>query len=141
MKPRINYCELKLNFFRSELTDVKSFIKERIGNRNGTYQRMTRWRNQEKESFKRDILEKTLKDNKEKMEKMEEVRLQKLDELNIKLIEMIEKKLDENLNIRELQVIRKIIRTEKWLQTNITKNNALEKIAREPIDESLLIKN
>ena len=47
------------------------------------------------------------------MEKMDEVRLQKLDELNIKLIEMIEKKLDENLNIRELQVIRKIIRTEK----------------------------
>ena len=44
---------------------------------------------------------------------MDEVRSQKLDELYNKLIEMIEKKLDENLNIRELQVIRKIIRTEK----------------------------
>ena len=60
------------------------------------------------------------------MEERLKVRLKKMDELYIRLTNKLEKKLDEELTITEMFSIWKIIRTEKGLTTNITKDPQIE---------------
>lgn len=126
MKPKIDYSELKLKFFLSEEMEVKPFIENTLGKRNGNIQKQTKGRGKEKEDYKKQILERTLEDNKEEMEERLKVRLKKMDELYIKLTKKLEKKLDEELTITEMFSIWKIIRTEKGLTTNITKDPQIE---------------
>lgn len=122
MKERIDFNKLKLDFFTSEYSEVKPFIEENQGKRNGNLQKKTKGRAKEKEDYKLAILNKTLEDNKEEMEERLKIRLRKMDDLYIKLTNKLEKKLEEDLSITELFNIWKIIRVEKGLTTNITKD-------------------
>ncbi len=127
MKSKIDYNELKLKFFLSEEKEVKPFIEKNVGKRNGNIQKQTKGRIKEKHDYKSEILSKALEDNKEEMEENTKTRLKKMDELHNKITLKIEKKLEEeNLSVSDLVNLRKIIRTEKGLTTNITKDPEIE---------------
>jgi len=134
MKKNIDYSKLKLDFFTSEYNEVKPFITETKGKRNGNLQKITKGRAKEKEDYKLAILNKTLEDNKEEMEERLKVRLKKMDDLYIKLTNKLETKLEEDLTIKELYDLWKIIRVEKGLTTNITKDPENEAKIQEKLE-------
>ena len=123
MKKNLDYNALKLDFFLSG-DDLKTFIKNNIGKINWNITRKTAGWVKERDNYKQEILNKALEDNKTEVSKRLEAKLSKIDELYFKFIGMLGEELErEDLTITELYTIRKILRTEKGLQTNITKTD------------------
>lgn len=134
MKEKIDFNELKLKFFTSDETEIKPFIEKNVGKRNGNIIKKTKGRGKEKQDYKLAILNNALEDNKEEMEERLKARLKKMDELYIKLTLKLEKKLEEDLSIKELYDLWKIIRVEKGLTTNITKDPENEAKIQEKLE-------
>lgn len=126
MKKNLDYNALKLDFFLSE-DDLKTFIKNNIGKINWNITRKTAGWVKARDEYKQEILNKALEDNKTEVSKRLEAKLNKIDELYFKFINMLWEELErEDLTIAEYYTIRKILRTEKGLPVNITKEQEIK---------------
>ena len=145
-KQKHDYKQLKLEFFQSDIDEVKVFIESKFGQwkRSWNFNKNTRWWSKEKQAHKEKILQKAL-DRKAKEEaKSLEIPTDQLMKAKKTVIWLLMKKLQDsieswNINIAEQEKILKMIKTELWEPTNISKTDAT--IKSEPIDENLLIKN
>ncbi len=128
MKKKIDYQELKINFFASGFDEVKPFIQNELKTRNGQLAKKTTGRGKEKEKFKEAILNQALENSKEELEKRAEYKIKKIDNLYYKFILGLEERINKinELSIAEAYTLRKILRTEKGLTTNITKDPETE---------------
>lgn len=126
MKKNLDYNALKLDFFLSG-DDLKTFIKNNIGKINWNITRKTAGWVKARDEYKQEILNKALEDNKTEVSKRLEAKLNKIDELYFKFINMLWEELErEDLTIAEYYTIRKILRTEKGLPVNITKEQEIK---------------
>ena len=151
-KQKWDYKQLKLDFFQSDIDEVKVFIETKYGQWrwNGTLNKNTRWRWKEKQEYKDKILQKVLEKRAEEEAKSLEIPVDKLMKAKKAVIWLFMNKLnrtleeqktdkDADFNVKEFEKILKVIKTELGEPTNISKTDAT--IKTEPIDESLLIQN
>lgn len=148
MKSTYDRQALKLEFFQSDIDEVKVFMETKYGQWkwNGTMNRNTRGRSKEKQEYKDKILQKALERRAKEEAKNLEIPVDKLMKAKKAVIwlfmQKVEKELlqkEPNINVKEFDKILKIIKTELGEPTNISKTDAT--IKAEPIDENLLIRN
>lgn len=148
MKSTYDRQALKLEFFQSDIDEVKVFMETKYGQwkRNWTMNKNTRGRSKEKQEYKDKILQQVLERRAKEEAKNLEIPVDKLMKAKKAVIwlfmQKVEKKLSQkepNINVKEFDKILKIIKTELGEPTNISKTDAT--IKTEPIDEDLLIKN
>lgn len=147
-KQKHDYKQLKLEFFQSDIDEIKVFIESKFGQwkRSWNFNKNTRWWSKEKQAYKDRILQKAL-DRKAKEEaKSLEIPTDQLMKAKKAVIWLFMQKLEKTLkdkeadfNVKEFEKILKVIKTELGEPTNISKTDAT--IKTEPIDEDLLIKN
>ena len=141
---------LKLEFFQSDIDEVKSFLDDKKVTYNSVSRRNTKWRYNEKQEYKDKILQKVLEKRAEEEAKSLEIPVDKLMKAKKAVIWLFMNKLnrtleeqkadkDADFNVKEFEKILKVIKTELGEPTNISKTDAT--IKTEPIDESLLIQN
>ena len=137
---------LKLEFFQSDIDEVKSFLTDKKVTYNSVSRKYTKWWYNEKQEYKNKILEKALEKRAKEEAKNLEIPVDKLMKAKKAVIwlfmQKVEKELlqkDPNINVKEFDKILKIIKTELGEPTNISKTDAT--IKAEPIDENLLIRN
>lgn len=153
-KQKHNYEQIKQEFFDSKIDEVKVFIEQKYGKGKRSWSRAkqtTGWSKEKKarkESILQDALERSAKREAENLDiPVDQLKKAKLaviwlfmNKLN-KTIEKQKKSKDGEVNfsVKEFEQILKIIKTELWEPTNISKTDAT--IKGEPIDESLLIRD
>jgi hypothetical protein len=122
---------------------VKAFIEQKTGKWNWNLCRRTTWRWKEKQAYRQAVIDKALQEKAEKDAKALEIPLEELRKAKkavlwilIQKITSVIKKEDE-INVFEQEKILRMIKTELWEPTNITKNDTTLKT--EPLDESLFI--
>lgn len=137
---------LKLEFFQSDIDEVKSFLNDKKVAYNSFSRKYTKGWYSEKQQYKNKILEKALEKKANEEAKNLEIPIDQLKQAKKAVIWLLMKKLQKNLedknaevNVSEQERILKIIKTELGEPTNISKTDAT--IKGEPIDESLLIRN
>lgn len=146
MRSKYDWQALKLEFFQSDIDEVKSFLNDKKVTYNSVSRKYTKWWYNEKQEYKNKILQQALERRAKEEAKNLEIPVDKLMKAKKAVIwlfmQKLEKKLEEkepDVNVKEFEKILKIIKTELWEPTNISKTDAT--IKTEPIDESLLIKN
>ena len=118
-----DFNQLKLDFFSSE-EDLKGFLEKRLNKKiDGNISRKTAGRVKERKEYRDKIYNLALQDGEKELKEKAKGRLLKMDDIYLKIALCLEKKLKkpDDLTITDLYTIRKIARTEKGLQTNITK--------------------
>lgn len=137
---------LKLEFFQSDIDEVKSFLADKNMTYNSVSRKYTKWRYNEKQEYKDKILQKALERRAKEEAKNLEIPVDKLMKAKKAVIwlfmQKVEKELlqkEPNIDVKEFDKILKIIKTELGEPTNISKTDAT--IKAEPIDENLLIRN
>lgn len=146
MKSTYDRQALKLEFFQSDIDEVKWFFGEKWVKYNSKIWTNTKGRAKEKQEYKDKILQKALERRAKEEAKNLEIPVDKLMKAKKAVIwlfmQKVEKELwqkDPNINVKEFDKILKIIKTELGEPTNISKTDAT--IKAEPIDEDLLIRN
>lgn len=145
MRGKYDRQALKLEFFQSDIDEVKSFLNDKKVTYNSVSRKYTKWRYNEKQEYKNTILEKALEKKAREEAKNLEIPVDQLKKAKKTVIWLLMKKLQqvidkkENINPQELEKILKMIKTELWEPTNISKTDAT--IKSEPLDESLFIQN
>lgn len=142
-KKTYNREALKFEFLSSDFEEVKAFIEQKTGKWNWNLCRRTTWRWKEKQAYRQAVIDKALQEKAEKDAKALEIPLEELRKAKkavlwilIQKITSVIKKEDE-INVFEQEKILRMIKTELWEPTNITKNDTTLKT--EPLDESLFI--
>ena len=145
MRGKYDRQALKLEFFQSDIDEVKSFLNDKKVTYNSVSRKYTKWRYNEKQEYKDSILERALEKKAREEAKNLEIPVDQLKKAKKTVIWLLMKKLQqvidkqENINPQELEKILKMIKTELWEPTNISKTDAT--IKSEPLDESLFIQN
>ena len=142
-KKTYNREALKFEFLSSDFEEVKAFIEQKTGKWNWNLCRRTTWRWKEKQAYRQAVIDKALQEKAEKDAKALEIPLEEKKKkkkavlwILIQKITSVIKKEDE-INVFEQEKILRMIKTELWEPTNITKNDTTLKT--EPLDESLFI--
>lgn len=121
-KQKYDLVQLKQDFFSSEYSDVKSFLSnlwiyQKINNQK------TRWWNKEKRENKEQALSKAMQKSITKQAKELEI---PMDQLTIAkknaVVKVIQKMMNKDLDMPDLERTIKILRTEMWLPVTYTKN-------------------
>lgn len=124
-KQKHDYNALKLEFFQSDIDEVKVFIEHKYGKWKRSWSRAkqtTGW-SKEKQEYKNKILEKALMDNANKQAKWLEIPMEQLSIAKKNaVIKVIKQMMDKDLDLVDLERTIKIIRTEMWLPTTYSKN-------------------
>lgn len=150
MRGKYDRQALKLEFFQSDIDEVKSFLDDKKVTYNSVSRRNTKWRYNEKQQYKDKILQQVLERRAKEEAKSLEIPVDQLMKAKKAVISLFMNKLNKTLaeqkkdedadfNVKEFEKILKVIKTELGEPTNISKTDAT--IKTEPIDESLLIKN
>lgn len=152
MKAKYDRQSLKLEFFQSDIDEVKSFLSQKWIKLNWWgIAKQTNWWSKEKQEYKDKILQQVLERRAKEEAKSLEIPVDQLMKAKKAVISLFMQKLDKTLkqqketdweasfNVKEFEKILKVIKTELGEPTNISKTDAT--IKTEPIDESLLIKN
>ena len=146
MKTTYNRQALKLEFFQSDIDEIKVFLESKYGQwkRNWTWNKNTRGWSKEKQEYKDKILEKALEKKAKEEAKNLEISTTQLKQAKKTVIWLLMKKLkqaidSDMINVKEQERILKMIKTELWEPTNISKNDTTLKT--EPLDESLFIQD
>lgn len=143
-KQKYDWTTLKLEFFQSDIDEVKEFFQRKFNVYNRNIQQNTRGWTKEKQEYKEKILEKALERRAKEEAKNLEIPMEQLKQAKKTTIQLLMKKLQEvietkNYNVKELEKILKMIKTELWEPTNISKNdNTVRGVA---LDESLFIQD
>lgn len=144
-KQKYDWSALKLEFFNSEYDEVKEFFKQKYNVYNRNTQQNTRWRTKEKQAYKEKILAKVLEKKAKEEAKNLEIPVWKLKEAKKAVVGLLMKKISDvineksNLSIKDQERILKMIKTELWEPTTISKNDTT--IKWEILDEKLFIQD
>ena len=138
-KQKYDWSKLKLEYFQSDIDEIKSFFQAKWKPYVSTIRDNTRGRWKEKQAYKEKVLENALKEQSEKDVKELTIPVTFLMKAKkmwiVKLVEMMWDK----ANIWELIKWINSIKTELWEPTNISKSDTT--VRREPLDEDLFIDN
>lgn len=143
-KQKYDWKDLKLEFFQDEIDEVKEFFQRKYNAYNRHIQQNTRGWTKEKQEYKEKILEKALEKKAKEEAKNLEISTTQLKQAKKTVIWLLMKKLKqaietEDINVKEQERILKMIKTELWEPTNISKNDTT--LRWEPLDESLFIQD
>lgn len=145
MKTKYNRTALKLEFFQSDYDEVESYLSQKWIKRNWWgIAKQTKGRAKEKQEYKNNILQKALEKKAKEEAKNLEVSVDQLKQAKKTVIWLLMRKLKEviewgDINVAEQEKILKMIKTELWEPTNISKTDAT--IKSNPLDESLFIQD
>lgn len=129
-----DYNALKLEYFQSEIDEIKGFWVAKGLKYNSKVGEHTKGRWQEKQKRKDKILEKALERQKNKIAKKLEIPVEDLFAIKKQAIELMKAKLnqyakkrkenpdDTPINIKDVDKIRKMSKTELWEPTIVAKN-------------------
>lgn len=131
---KYDYNALKLEYFQSEIDEIKWFWIEKGLNYNSRVATLTKWRWQEKQKRKDAIIQKALERKKNEIAKKLEIPVEDLFAIKKQAIELMKAKLnqyakkrkenpdDTPINIKDVDKIRKMSKTELWEPTIVAKN-------------------
>lgn len=126
-----------------EEDEVKVVVGRLLGGWKKHYEKSTKGWRSEKEASKKRIFDSVLKKKEKEEAKSLEIDVNELKKAKKASIKLLMKKIsniieeDENVNVKDIERIVKIIKTELWEPTNISKNDTT--LRWEPIDEDLFI--
>ena len=129
--PRAKYNRqaLKAEFLNSEYKDVAPFIKEKIGKDTAKHTRIatkTKWWAEEKQDLRNTALQDATKNALKKTTKELEIPMEQLTLAKKNaVVKVIQKMMDKDLDMSDLERTIKILRTEMWLPTTDSKNENL----------------
>lgn len=129
---KFDYDALKKEYFDSEIDEIKRFWIEKGLNYNTRVAMQTKWWGQEKKAHKEKLFEEYKEKQRKEMLKKYEVPIEQLLESKLATIGLLRKKLKffidmkpeelGNMNMKELEKIRRMLKTELWEPTTIAKN-------------------
>lgn len=132
---KFDYNALKLEYFQSDIDEIKRFWAEKGLKYNSQVGEHTKWRWQEKQKRKDKILEKALERQKNKIAKELEIPVEDLFKIKKDVIELMKHKLKQYqdsfeisdgeyipVNMKELEKIRKVAKVELGEPTIVAKN-------------------
>ena len=131
---KYDYNALKLEYFKSEIDEIKSFRLDKGLTYSSRTREMTKGRWQEKQKRKDAIIQKALERKKNEIAKKLEIPVEDLFAIKKQAIELMKAKLnqyakkrkenpdDTLINIKDVDKIRKMSKTELWEPTIVAKN-------------------
>ena len=131
---KFDYHALKLEYFASEIDEVKWFRLDKGLNYNTRVATMTKWRWEEKQKRKNWIIEKALAKKQNELANKMEISFDDLLQAKKTIIDLLQAKLKQYakdlnnwdwevyVNMKDLEKIWKITKTELWEPTTIAKN-------------------
>lgn len=136
---KYDYNALKLEYFKSEIDEIKSFRLDKGLTYSSRTREMTKWRWQEKQKRKDAIIEKALERQKNQIAKKLEIPVEDLFKTKKQAIELMKYKLnqyakkvnkaqedgddeDVAINMKDLEKIRKVAKVELGEPTIVAKN-------------------
>lgn len=131
---KFDYNALKLEYFQSEIDEIKRFRIDKGLSYNSRVATMTKGRWQEKQKRKDAIIQKALERKKNEIAKKLEIPVEDLFAIKKQAIELMKAKLnqyakkrkenpdDTPINIKDVDKIRKMSKTELWEPTIVAKN-------------------
>lgn len=144
-KQKYDRTALKLEFFQSDYDEVESYLSQKWIKRNWWgIAKQTKGRAKEKQAYKEKILEKALERRAKEEAKSLEIPMDQLKKAKKTVLWLLMKKLQQvidwgDINVKEQEKILKMIKTELWEPTTISKNdNTVRGVA---LDESLFIQD
>ena len=130
-KQKRDYKQLKVEFLKSDFDELKSFITHKWIVYNAERGRRTKWWAKEKQEMKEKILAKATQNVINKQAKELELPMEQLTIAKKNaVVKVIQKMMNTDLDMSDLERSIKILRTEMWLPTTYSKNENmnLEKI-------------
>lgn len=124
-KYKYDWPALKMEFFQSDIDDVKSFLSQKGVKLNGWWiAKKTTWWSKEKQEYKDNILAKALEKNIAKQAKEIEIPMEQLSIAKKNaVVKVIQSMMNKDLDLTDLERTIKILRTEMWLPTSYNKND------------------
>lgn len=131
---KYDYNALKLEYFMSNIDEIKWFRIDKGLNYNSRVATMTKWRWQEKQERKNKIVEKALERKKKEIAKKLEIPVEDLFKTKKQTIELMKVKLNQYLkkvnadpedapiNMKDLEKIWKMTKVELWEPTIVAQN-------------------
>lgn len=131
---KYDYNALKLEYFQSDIDEIKSFRIDKGLTYSSRTREMTKGRGQEKQKRKDAIIQKALERKKNEIAKKLEIPVEDLFAIKKQAIELMKAKLnqyakkrkenpnDTPINIKDVDKIRKMSKTELWEPTIVAKN-------------------
>lgn len=128
---KFDYNALKLEYFESDIDEIKWFWADKGLKYNSQVAMRTKWRWDEKKAWKEKILEKALAKKQNELAKKLEIDVDDLLKAKKTVVELLKvklnqyvKKIDEDwaINEKALETIRRMIKTELWEPTVVAKN-------------------
>jgi len=144
-KQKYDWKALKLEFFASDYDEVKDFIRNKLGIYNRNAVQSTKWRAKDKQAYKQSIIDKALEERAKKDAKDLEIPLEELKKAKKAVLWLLIRKItaviknEDEISVSEQERLLKMIKTELWEPTTISKNDTVLKW--EPLDENLFIQN
>ena len=130
-KQKRDYKQLKVEFLKSDFDEVKWFLIDKWVIYNSRWTARTKWWAKEKQQMKDKILAKATQNVIEKQAKELEIPMEQLTIAKKNaVVKVIQKMMNTDLDMSDLERSIKILRTEMWLPTTYSKNENmnLEKI-------------
>lgn len=131
---KYDYNALKLEYFKSDIDEIKWFRIDKGLNYNSRVATMTKWRWQEKQKRRDEIVAKALEREKNKISKKLEIPVEDLFKTKKQALEVMKAKLNQyikqingnpeeaNISMKELEKIRKMTKVELWEPTIVQQN-------------------
>ena len=141
-KQKYDWSKIKLEFFKSDIDEVKGFFRGKYGVWNTQTSRMTTGRSKEKQEYKNEILQEALRKNAEKQIQSLEIPIEILKKGKKNWIIGIIKDLSEKSE--KLSMSDKVkgvnqLKIELWEPTSFSKTDTT--LRGDPLDESLFIED
>ena len=137
-KRKYDWTELKLQYFQSEIDDVKAFFQQLWSKQlDGNFTKKTTWWAKEKQAYKEKIIKKALEENAKKRAKelqipIETLQLWKKNAL-VWIMNDLTKKSDK-MSMSDKVKWLNALKTELWEPTTVSKNENINR--SEPLNES-----
>lgn len=126
---KFDYNALKLEYFQSNIDEIKWFWIEKGLKYNSQVGEHTKWRWKEKQARKDKIVEDALERQKKKISKELEIPIEDLFKIKKQVVDLMKRKLkkteddeEATMNMKELEKIRKVAKVELWEPTIVAKN-------------------
>lgn len=146
-KQKYDWNSLKLQFFQSDIDEVYNFLKWIYGEKAVKWNlknKVKGW-SKEKQEYKEKIFKKALEKKEKEEAKNLEIDMSELKKAKKASIKLLMKKISDiiewwdDVNVKDVERILKMIKTELWEPTTISKNDTT--FRWEPIDESKFIQD
>lgn len=125
-KQKYNYTKLKAEFLKSDFNEVKWFITDKWLRYNSERAKRTKWWAKEKQEIDERALIKATQNVLAKQTRELEIPMEQLSIAKKNaVIKVIQKMMEKDLDLTDLERTIKIIRTEMWLPTTYSKNENL----------------